>query len=357
MFYVNVDVTREESGDGGPATWIVVLRRHAKKRNANSKVFPLGWYDLVEEGELGEGSSGRVSLAVHRLTGMNVAVKTIMRSECERQMMDFPPLEIALLKALNHENICQLYHVIFTAQAVHLVLERGDEDLLDYSLEKGALPEAEVSFLFCQILRAVSYMHSCGITHRDLKLENILLVGRQIKLIDFGLGDFFDPSGSVLMERFLGSPDYAAPELLERKAYFGPCLDVWAMGVVLFVLATNYLPFSNPQSIVECRYKTSSLESFSQAFRDLLAAIFRPAQTRITVSGICEHAWMKGALADEATEEATGKSGDCDASVGKKMEEYGFSLAEVKQALRDNRHNQITATYHLLSKKMKLECD
>jgi serine/threonine protein kinase len=336
---------------------IVVLRRHqdAKMKHVSDNntltlTSSLGWYSMVENGELGKGSCGCVHLAVHRLSGEHVAVKTILKAEYQRLAMDYPPVEMVLLQQLKHENICQLYQIITTELAVHLVMEAVSWDLFNYAMEKGALPEDEVKVIFVQIVRGVGYMHSLGIVHRDLKLENILMTeSKAIKLIDVGLGNFYDKSGAVLMDSFCGSPDYAAPEVLERKAYFGPGLDIWALGVILFILATSYLPFNTPVSIVEYNFKWPGKCQLSHRFRDLVSSIFKPATSRVSIDAICAHPWSTS-LGEYPRWESTSK--EFDQEIGGTMErEFGFKIEDVQNALENNLCNQLSATYHLLCKK------
>lgn len=113
--------------------------------------------------------------------------------------------------------------------------------------EKGVFSETEAAFLTRQVLEGVAYLHSKGIVHRDLKLENILLADSTpkttIKIADFGLSKVF--SASTTLSTVCGSPLYMAPELLtvEQQGDYSPAVDVWSVGVVLFILLAGYSPF------------------------------------------------------------------------------------------------------------------
>ena len=88
----------------------------------------------------------------------------------------------------------------------------------------------------------LDYLHTEGISHRDIKLENVLLDNNNnVKLIDFGFSTQFSPRKKVKM--FCGTPSYMAPEIVSRVEYCGPPSDIWASGVLLFCLLNGYFPF------------------------------------------------------------------------------------------------------------------
>ena len=96
--------------------------------------------------------------------------------------------------------------------------------------------------IFSQVAGAVHHLHSLGIYHRDLKLENILIDERQhIKLIDFGFSIKSNPSENLKM--YCGTPSYMAPELVGKRDYKGWAVDVWALGIILYTILSGYFPF------------------------------------------------------------------------------------------------------------------
>lgn len=104
------------------------------------------------------------------------------------------------------------------------------------------LGEQEACRIFKQVLAGVEYCHAHGIVHRDIKLENLLLDReRNLKIIDFGLSAILVPGKRLKVH--CGSPSYAAPEIIARKVYDGPPVDIWSCGVVLFATVAGYLPF------------------------------------------------------------------------------------------------------------------
>jgi len=112
--------------------------------------------------------------------------------------------------------------------------------------EESPFSEARTCRLFQQIVSAVDYLHDMGIAHRDLKPENILVSGHKenekIKLIDFGFSKHFEKEK---LETALGSPLYAAPELfLKEKTFYDQKVDLWSMGVILFLCLSRQAPFN-----------------------------------------------------------------------------------------------------------------
>ena len=105
------------------------------------------------------------------------------------------------------------------------------------------MDEAEAKYLFKQVVSAIHYCHSRCITHRDIKLENILLNEKknQVKLIDFGFSTCIPNEKKVKL--FCGTPSYMAPEIVSKKEYTGPPADVWGLGVLYYALLCGKFPF------------------------------------------------------------------------------------------------------------------
>ena len=154
--------------------------------------------------------------------------------------------EIRILKRLDHPNIIKLYEAIDTARFVYLATEYvPGPSLLQYLKSKPTrtLEESEAKSLWKQLIIAVNYLHSKNITHRDIKLENILLSEdhKTIKLIDFGFSTWWLPSKKLKI--YWGTPSYMAPQIVQKKEYYGPPTDIWACGILLFALFCGKFPF------------------------------------------------------------------------------------------------------------------
>ncbi|KAK3360229.1 putative serine/threonine protein kinase [Lasiosphaeria hispida] len=203
----------------------------------------IGAYNIVKT--LGEGSFGKVKLAVHRGTGQQVALKIIPRKKLiSRDMQGRVEREIEYLQLLRHPHIIKLFTVIKTPTEIIMVLEYAGGELFDYIVQHGKMKEDEARRFFQQMLCAVEYCHRHKIVHRDLKPENLLLdENLNVKVADFGLSNIM--SDGNFLKTSCGSPNYAAPEVIGGKLYAGPEVDVWSCGVILYVLLVGRLPFDD----------------------------------------------------------------------------------------------------------------
>ena len=162
------------------------------------------------------------------------------------------------------------------------------------------MSENEAKKIFQQIIFGVEYLHTHQVCHRDLKPENILLdEENNVKLADFGLSNIM--RDGIFLYSSCGSPNYAAPELINGKYYNGSSIDIWSCGVILYTLLTGSLPFNEKQTaklynkIRECKYVLP--ENLSDSAKDL---IFRMLQkdplNRISISEIKQHKWFSNKL-------------------------------------------------------------
>ncbi|EMR11473.1 hypothetical protein PNEG_00488 [Pneumocystis murina B123] len=205
---------------------------------------------------LGRGSTGRVRLAKHSITGQLAAVKIVPKTICverskaekgrgKSNVLHGIEREIVIMKLIDHPNVMRLYDVWENRHELYLILEyiEGGE-LFDYLVQKGKLDESEAVGYFCQIIAGVDYCHRFNICHRDLKPENLLLdKHRNIKIADFGMAAL-QPLDRML-ETSCGSPHYASPEIVAGKIYHGAPSDIWSCGIILFALLTGHLPFDD----------------------------------------------------------------------------------------------------------------
>ena len=197
---------------------------------------------------LGKGSFSRVVLAHHVLLKKEVALKVITLSEIEDPYVKKNLWrEVQVMLKLNHPNVVSLHEVCSYENFFCLVMDLypGGSlcDLLEEHLD-GKLEEARSKSFLSQLATGLKYIHSKGIIHRDIKLENIYLdKNKAIAYIgDFGLSNFWAP-GMQLKTR-CGSAEYAAPELFNRELDYDHAVDVWSLGVLIYALLTGTLPFT-----------------------------------------------------------------------------------------------------------------
>uniref|UniRef100_A0A667INY8 Maternal embryonic leucine zipper kinase n=1 Tax=Lynx canadensis TaxID=61383 RepID=A0A667INY8_LYNCA len=256
----------------------------------------LKYYELYET--VGTGGFAKVKLACHILTGEMVAIKIMDKNALGS---DLPRIktEIEALKNLRHQHICQLYHVLETANKIFMVLEYcpGGE-LFDYIISQDRLSEEETRVVFRQIVSAVAYVHSQGYAHRDLKPENLLFDAyHKLKLIDFGLCAKPKGNKDYHLQTCCGSLAYAAPELIQGKSYLGSEADVWSMGILLYVLMCGFLPFDDDnvmalyKKITRGKYEVPKWLSSSSVL--LLQQMLQvDPKKRISVKNLLSHPWI-----------------------------------------------------------------
>jgi len=204
---------------------------------------------------IGEGTFGKVRRGVCKMSTLNVAIKRIARRKLDKLSQMFLENEIRILRAVKHENIIALYDLYGSAKYVSMVMELcSGGDVFDWLESEDHIEEVMVAIVLKQIIAGVSYLHSSGVVHRDLKLENLLLstpvVGLLkkpiIKIADFGFATTIkDPN--ELIEGTCGSLNYIAPEVLTDRNYTKQC-DLWSIGVIVYAMLGGYLPFCGSYS-------------------------------------------------------------------------------------------------------------
>uniref|UniRef100_A0A671NDU6 non-specific serine/threonine protein kinase n=1 Tax=Sinocyclocheilus anshuiensis TaxID=1608454 RepID=A0A671NDU6_9TELE len=254
--------------------------------------------------------------------------------------------------------------VMETKDMLYIVTEYAKNgEMFDYLTSNGRMSENEARKKFWQILTAVDYCHRHHIVHRDLKTENLLLdANMNIKLADFGFGNFYN-AGEPL-STWCGSPPYAAPEVFEGKEYEGPQLDIWSLGVVLYVLVCGSLPFDGDslpalrQRVTEGRFRIPFF--MSQDCENLIRKmlVVDPAK-RISVTQIKQHRWM---LADPRAPHQTlslsltdynSNLGDYSEPVLSIMQTLGIDRQRTVESLQNSSYNHFSAIYYLLLERVK----
>ncbi|KAL2930888.1 CBL-interacting serine/threonine-protein kinase 12 [Bienertia sinuspersici] len=259
----------------------------------------LGRYEVGKL--LGHGTFAKVYHAKAVKTDESVAIKVLDKEKIVKGgLMAHIKREIAILRRVPHPNIVKLYEVMATKTKIFFVMEfvRGGE--LFNKVSKGRLREDVARKYFQQLISAVGFCHARGVYHRDLKPENLLLdENGDLKVSDFGLSAVSDQiQQDGLSHTFCGTPAYVAPEVLARKGYDAAKVDIWACGVILFVLMAGYLPFHD-QNIMSMYRKIYKGEFrcprwFSPELVKLLRRMLDTnPETRITIPEVMEYRWFK----------------------------------------------------------------
>lgn len=176
----------------------------------------------------------------------------------------------------------------------YLILEYcASKDMFSYINRNGKMSEHDAVYVFRQMMSAMEYCHSFNICHRDLKPENILLSQEgEVKIIDFGMAALHQ--NDKKLRTSCGSPHYAAPELLKAKTYRGDKTDVWSMGVILFAMLEQRLPFDNEHLPTMLSLSKRALytmpEGFSPDAKDMIKRILvTEPDKRISIREMWEH--------------------------------------------------------------------
>ncbi|XP_023650439.1 serine/threonine-protein kinase MARK2 isoform X10 [Paramormyrops kingsleyae] len=313
----------------------------------------IGNYRLLKT--IGKGNFAKVKLARHVLTGKEVAVKIIDKTQLNSSSLQKLFREVRIMKMLNHPNIVKLFEVIETEKTLYLVMEYASGgEVFDYLVAHGRMKEKEARAKFRQIVSAVQYCHQKCIVHRDLKAENLLLDSdMNIKIADFGFSNEFTLGNKL--DTFCGSPPYAAPELFQGKKYDGPEVDVWSLGVILYTLVSGSLPFDG-QNLKELRervlrgkyripfYMSTDCENLLKKF-----LILNPTKRGSLEQQIMKDRWMNvGHEEEELKPYIEPKPDYNDPRRTDIMLQMGYSQEEIQDSLINQTYNDVMATYLLL---------
>ena len=226
-------------------------------RSKKKRFSSIDEFTILEQ--IGKGGYSKVYLVEHKKTKRIYALKAADRMKKGKDRSERTLTEIRVLKKLKHTNIIRLKGSFTDADTVYLVLEYiNGKDCSKFF--KTELPSKDdVKYIIRQLVEAVIYCHSKGIVHRDIKLENILIDEKyRIKLTDFGLCAIKENEYEML-DSTLGTVRYTAPEMIHGEGY-NESVDIWAIGVVLFMLLTGSYPYdASSRSDIFRRIKERSI--------------------------------------------------------------------------------------------------
>ncbi|KAL1505250.1 hypothetical protein ABEB36_004856 [Hypothenemus hampei] len=264
-------------------------------------------YDVYEfKQEIGHGAYGVVVMAIEKTNNKPWAIKIVHKNIVGVGKLVLIDREITILKAVNHPNIIHLERIYESPKKIYMILELCQKELFKVYLDRKPFPEKDCKKIISQLADAISYLHKNDIVHRDVKMENILLVeppemsGNEyfIKLTDFGLSIFKTGVGiKSLMTDYCGTITYMPPEILQMKTYSELC-DVWAIGVILFMLLYGKNPFMDKTDDAiafkicneEPDYE-SDIVSY-EAIELLRSILKKDPVKRVTALQITENQWL-----------------------------------------------------------------
>eukprot|EP01130_Rhizamoeba_saxonica_P008722 TRINITY_DN3523_c0_g1_i2.p1 TRINITY_DN3523_c0_g1~~TRINITY_DN3523_c0_g1_i2.p1 ORF type:complete len:467 (-),score=118.17 TRINITY_DN3523_c0_g1_i2:70-1443(-) len=272
---------------------------------------PINDYYEITETLLGEGQFGSVLLGKSIKSKEEVAIKVINKSN-SIQIDQYLQNEIDVLRQCKHPNIVALKAVFETPKILYIVMELvSGGELYDEIVKRNAFSEKDASIIMKQTCSALEYIHKLGIIHRDLKLENLLLVDKGatgtdlvVKLADFGLSRIYQKGDFV--QTACGTPFYVAPEVLLGTGYGSP-VDMWSAGVMMYILLSGRLPFhaeNEPELFNHIlsgtfQFKSPQFDNVSEEAKDLIKAmIIVESDQRITAEQAMKHPWITGNTSD-----------------------------------------------------------
>ena len=242
-----------------------------KEYNYNSEIFYLPI--RYKPGDLiGSGAYGAVINAFDNKTNTNIAIKKL-KSITDAVDLKRVLREVMIMKYCQHENIITLYDVIFHINKnrqlkkigdIYLVMEKMDSDLQKIIFSKQELSDDHYQFILYQILRAIYYLHSANIIHRDFKPSNVLInEDCTIKLCDFGMSRNLKENDLTLTE-YVVTRYYRAPEIMLSSHHYSKKIDVWSVGCSFAELLTKKFLFPGENYIAQIKLIIEALGSPSE---------------------------------------------------------------------------------------------
>ncbi|XP_026361488.2 serine/threonine-protein kinase SIK3 isoform X7 [Ursus arctos] len=325
----------------------------------------IGYYEI--DRTIGKGNFAVVKRATHLVTKAKVAIKIIDKTQLDEENLKKIFREVQIMKMLCHPHIIRLYQVMETERMIYLVTEYASGgEIFDHLVAHGRMAEKEARRKFKQIVAAVYFCHCRNIVHRDLKAENLLLdANLNIKIADFGFSNLFTPG--QLLKTWCGSPPYAAPELFEGKEYDGPKVDIWSLGVVLYVLVCGALPFDG-STLQNLRARVLSGKFRIPFFMStecehlIRHMLVLDPNKRLSMEQICKHKWMKLGDTDPNFDRLIAECQQLkeerqidplNEDVLLAMEDMGLDKERTLQSLRSDAYDHYSAIYSLLCDRHK----
>jgi len=256
-------------------------------------------YEIL--GRLGAGQFGTVYKTSEKGTQRKWAAKVINKHKCLAKHLQN---EVNIMKKVKHPNAIFLKDVFDNDDSCILILELvSGGELFDRIVDKGVYTEKDAALFAQSMFSVLKHIHDQNIVHRDLKPENILLSDDThdavVKLVDFGLSTFAPSNKSVL--EVAGTESYMAPEMFEKRGY-GKAVDMWAMGVIIFVVLSGLMPYDASLRKFNVEFPSPEFDEISDSAKELILKLLdKNPETRLTVDQALHHPWVAGDTATETS--------------------------------------------------------
>ncbi|KAI8565224.1 hypothetical protein RHMOL_Rhmol03G0243200 [Rhododendron molle] len=267
-------------------------------------------YHVIEL--VGEGSFGKVYKGRRKYTGQTVAMKFILKHGKSEKDIHNLRQEIEILRKLKHPNIIEMLDSFESPQEFCVVTEFAQGELFEILEDDKCLPEEQVQAIAKQLVRALHYLHSNRIIHRDMKPQNILIgAGSVVKLCDFGFARAMS-SNTVVLRSIKGTPLYMAPELVREQPY-NHTADLWSLGVILYELFVGQPPFYTNSVYALIRHiikdPVKYPDNMSPNFKSFLRGLLnKEPQNRLTWPSLLQHPFVKETLEELEAKEISAAS-------------------------------------------------
>ncbi|KAK2864070.1 hypothetical protein Q7C36_003224 [Tachysurus vachellii] len=248
--------------------------------------------------KIGEGSTGIVCIATEKHSGKQVAVKKMDLRKQQRRELLFN--EVVIMRDYHHENVVDMYNSYLVGDELWVVMEFLEGGALTDIVTHTRMNEEQIATVCLSVLKALSYLHTQGVIHRDIKSDSILLTSDgRIKLSDFGF--CAQVSKDVPKRKSLvGTPYWMAPEVISRLPY-GTEVDIWSLGIMVIEMVDGEPPYFNEPPLQAMRRirdnlpprlkETHKVSSVLRAFLDLM--LVREPSQRATAQELLQHPFLK----------------------------------------------------------------